>query len=75
MTATGPMETSLDVANSFGMVSSIAAHVCGEDTYTVNEHSNEGGVEPILGRERGDLIDDMFIRRVTNKRTRVHTRA
>lgn len=70
MTATGPIETSLDVANSFGLISSVVAHVCGEGTYTVNEHSNEGGVEPILRGKGGNLIDDMVIRQVANKRAR-----
>ncbi len=48
MTATGPIETSLEVAKTGEAKSVRLVHIKNDETYAVHEHADEGRVETIL---------------------------
>ena len=57
MTATGPMETSFEVANSYGEVVNMdCVSDLAVETYTVDEHAHKGGVEAVLSGQCCDLL-------------------
>ena len=62
MTATGPIDTSLEVAKNWEAVNTVIGIKMEAGTHAVDSDANEGRVETIFSRKRGKLEGEIRVK-------------